>query len=76
MLGEHSKHCYQPLITSPASDDERPAYVNLKMQTLYPSCEIVTGVVVKNKTGDITKVDIKTIDDVVKHVPFKARVRC
>ena len=76
VLGEKSKHCHQPLKKSSAADDERPPYVKLKIQTSFPSGEIVTGAVVQNKSGDITHVDVKTIDDVLNHVPFQARVRC
>ena len=51
-------------------------YVNFKLQSLYPSNEITTGVVVQEASGEIRAVDASSIDDVVKYVPFKSKVRC
>ena len=79
LLGDKSKHTYQPLLRTPVSEEggtEKMPYVKFKLQSLYPSNEITTGVVVQEASGEIRAVEASSIDDVVKYVPFKSKVRC
>jgi len=79
LLGDKSKHTYQPLLRSPASEDEasdKSAYVKFKLSSQYPSNDINTGIVVQEPSGEIRSVDVTTIDEVCKYVPFRSVVKC
>ena len=79
LLGDRSKHSYQPLLRTPASEDgatEKVPYVKIKLSSLYPSNEINTGIVVQESSGEIRSVDVTTIDEVCRYVPFRSSVKC
>ena len=79
LLGDKSKHTYQPLLRCPVSEDgssDKAAYVKIKLSSQYPSNEINTGIVVQESSGVIRSVDVTTIDEVCKHVPFRSTVKC
>ena len=79
LLGDKAKHTYQPLLRAPSSEEgqsEKLPYVKFKLQSLYPSNEVTTGVVVQEPSGEIRAVDVSAIDEVVRWVPFRSKVKC
>jgi hypothetical protein len=80
LIGDKSKHTYQALLRTPVVEDDKPAklpYVKFKLQSLYPSNEITTGIVIQESTGgEIKPVEVSTIDEVLKYVPFRSKVKC
>ena len=79
LLGDKSKHTYQPLVRVPASEEgasEKMPYVKFKLSSVYPSNEINTVIIVQEAGGEIRKVEVTTIDEVVKQVPFRSKVKC
>ena len=79
MLGDKAKHTYQPLLRAPGSEEEQSdklPYVKFKLQSLYPSNEVTTGIVVQEPSEEIRAVDASAIDDVVRWVPFRSKVKC
>ena len=80
LIGDKSKHTYQALVRTPVTDDNKPdkmPYIKFKLQSLYPSNEITTGIVIQEHNGgEIKPVEATTIDEVLKNVPFNSKVKC
>ena len=80
LLGDKSKHTYQALVRTPVTEENKPdklPYIKLKLQSLYPSNELTTGIIIQECTGgEIKPVDASTIDEVLKYVPFRSKVKC
>ena len=80
LIGDKSKHTYQALVRTPVTDDNKPdkmPYIKFKLQSLYPSNEITTGIVIQEHNGgEIKPVEATSIDEVLKYVPFKSKVKC
>lgn len=78
LLGAKSKHVYQSLVKTPVPNEDetvkKSQYVKFKIASNYPSNNVVTSVTV-SKNGEILEPVIETIDDVLKHVPFKSTVK-
>ena len=80
LIGDKSKHTYQALVRTPVTDDNKPdkmPYIKFKLQSLYPSDELTTGIVIQESAGgEIKPVDATTIDEVLNYVPFRSKVKC
>ena len=75
LLGDKSKHTYQALVRTPVTEDNKPEtfpHIKFKVQILYPSNELTTGIVIQEASGgEIMPVEATTLDEVLYFVTFK-----